>query len=173
MRNPNELHRVNPSPLKNNRCLLVGFGLLLGLLLTNCNRGVVFSEYQTFKTSSWSSKDTVRFNFKIEQNSDLYSVHLMVRHGASYPFDNMFVFLTTRYPKGISKTDTLELILADSKGVWLGSGMGDMFDLKIPLKTNFRFPSPGNYSIYVQQAMETDPLPEVLDIGLEVEKISK
>lgn len=97
----------------------------------------------------------------------------MLRHTPSYPYDNMYVFLTTVYPQGQIKTDTVNLLLADAKGIWLGSGMGDLYDLKIPLKRQFRFSKAGTYKIQLVQAMDIDPLPEIVDVGFELVKVSE
>lgn len=136
----------------------------------SCNSDVEFSEYHSFKNPNWPAKDTVTFQFNITNTAVLYSANLMLRHTESYPYDNMYVFLTTVYPQGQSKTDTINLVLANAKGNWMGSGMGDLFDLKIPLKRQFRFSKAGLYKIQLVQAMDMNPLPEVVDIGFELVK---
>lgn len=147
--------------------------LIILTVITSCNSDVVVSSYHSFENPSWPAKDTIHFNFNITNTSALYTANVMLRHTPSYPYDNMYVFLTTVYPQGQSKTDTVNLILADAKGIWLGSGMGDLYDLKIPLKRQFRFSKAGTYKIQLVQAMDIDPLPEIVDVGFELVKISE
>jgi gliding motility-associated lipoprotein GldH len=67
--------------------------------------------------------------------------------------------------------DTIEVILADNRGKWLGSGLGDIWDLQQIYKENIRFAQQGRYTFEYQQAMRTEKLPFILDVGLRVEKV--
>jgi gliding motility-associated lipoprotein GldH len=64
----------------------------------------------------------------------------------------------------------MEVVLANQKGEWQGSGAGDIFDFKIPIKKNIRFPSAGSYQFTFEQAMRIDPLPLIIDFGFEIKK---
>ena len=143
---------------------------LMVLLITSCNKNVVFSKYQTFKDSEWFAKDKAVFDMEITDNQSLNNISLMIRHGDSYPYNNLFLFVTTTYPDGKVLKDTMEVVLANQKGEWQGSGVGDIFDFKIPIKKNVRFPLSGKYQFSFEQAMRVDPLPMVMDFGFEIEK---
>lgn len=95
----------------------------------------------------------------------------MIRHADSYPYSNIFLFVTSHYPDGKVMTDTMEVMLSNSKGEWQGSGAGDIFDLKVPVKKNVRFPRSGKYTFEFEQGMRVDPLPMVMDFGFEIEKV--
>ncbi len=69
--------------------------------------------------------------------------------------------------------DTMEVVLANGKGEWQGSGAGDIFDFKVPIKRNVRFPLAGKYKFVFEQGMRTDPLPLIMDFGLEIEKVKQ
>jgi gliding motility-associated lipoprotein GldH len=76
----------------------------------------------------------------------------------------------TTFPNGKFSTDTLECILADEKGKWLGKGLGDIYDNQIPFKRNVRFPQAGTYVFEIQQGMRSDNIPLIMDVGLRIEK---
>ena len=61
-------------------------------------------------------------------------------------------------------------VLADEKGKWIGSGMGDLYDNQIPFKKNVRFPLAGIYSFEIQQGMRMENVPLIMDVGLRIEK---
>lgn len=143
--------------------------LPLTLVLGSC-RDVVFSEYKKFKDYEWHAKDKASFNLEIKDTETFNNIYLMIRHTDAYPYNNIFLFVTTKYPDGKVLTDTMEVIMANKKGEWLGSGAGDIFDFKVPVKKNIRFPLRGNYEFTFEQAMRTDPLPMVMDFGFEIEK---
>jgi gliding motility-associated lipoprotein GldH len=145
---------------------------ILAVFLSSCNKNVVYSKYITFDNNEWYAKNKATFDMEIVDSQSLHDVNLMVRHADSYPYSNLYLFLTTKYPDGKTTVDTLECILANTKGEWLGNGAGDIFDLTIPLKKNVRFPLTGKYEFSFEQAMRTDPLPLIMDLGMEVKKVS-
>lgn len=144
--------------------------LALCLLFTSCNKNVVYTKYHTFKDNEWYAKDKAVFDVDITDTQSLNNINLMIRHADSYPYNNLFLFVTSKYPDGKVLTDTMEIILANSKGEWQGSGAGDIFDFKIPVKKNVRFPLAGKYQFTFEQAMRVDPLPLIMDFGFEIEK---
>ena len=91
-----------------------------GFLLTACNNNVVYSKYQNFNENEWYAKDKAVFDIDIKDTVSLNTISLMVRHADSYPYSNLFLFVTTVYPDGKTLTDTMEVILSDGKGKWQG-----------------------------------------------------
>lgn len=144
--------------------------IVLVLFLASCNNNVVFTKYQTFKDNQWFAKDKAVFDLEITDTQTLNNISLMIRHAESYPYNNLFLFVTTKYPDGKVLTDTMEVILSNNKGEWLGSGAGDIYDFKVPIKKNVRFPLGGKYQFTFEQAMRVDPLPMIMDFGFEIEK---
>lgn len=149
---------------------LLAFAVLAGLFFSSCKKNVVFSEYKTFPDAQWATKDKAVFDLEITDTQSLNNIYLMVRHAETYPFSNLIVFVTTKYPDGKALTDTMNVILANNKGEWLGSGVGDIFDFKVPVKKNVRFPLAGKYQFSFEQGMRPDPLPMIMDFGFEIEK---
>jgi len=143
--------------------------MAMTLFFSSC-RDVVYSEYKTFKDYDWFAKDKAVFDLEIKDTETLNNIYLMVRHADSYQYNNLFLFVTTKYPDGKVLTDTMEVILANKKGEWLGSGSGDIFDFKVPVKKNIRFPLAGKYQFIFEQGMRVDPLPMIMDFGFEIEK---
>lgn len=154
---------------RNTWTLLVG--VLLSTLFFSCNKNVVFSEYKKLPEEGWRISNKLSYDVTIDDNSKYHNVFLTVRHADAYPYSNLYLFLTTTYPDGKISTDTLECILANKKGEWQGDGAGDLWDNKIPLKKNLRFPQNGKYTFTFEHGMRSDPLPMILDFGMIVEKV--
>ncbi|HWY13047.1 MAG TPA: gliding motility lipoprotein GldH [Bacteroidia bacterium] len=140
------------------------------LFFSSCNNNVVFSKYQSFEENEWFAKNKVTFEVNMTDINSLHDISVMIRHADGYPYSNLFVFLTTKYPDGKVTLDTLECILANAKGEWMGNGAGDIYDITIPLKQSTRFPLAGKYSFTFEQAMRTDPLPLIMDFGFEIKR---
>jgi len=143
------------------------------LFFSSCNKNVVYSKYQKFDDNEWFVKDKAVFDVDITDTESLNSISLMVRHADAYPFSNLYLFVTTTYPDGKSIKDTMQIVLASQKGEWFGSGAGDIYDLKVPVKKNTRFVLPGKYQFSIEQGMRVDPLPLMMDLGFEIEKNDK
>ncbi len=149
------------------------FIVVLAFLLVSCGKNVLLSKYEKLPEEGWDSKNKLSFNVDITDKSSYHNVFLTVRHADSYPFSNLFVFLTTKYPDGKISVDTLECILADQKGQWKGDGAGDIWDNKIPIKQSMLFPDTGKYTFTFEQGMRLNPLPLIMDFGMIIEKVEK
>lgn len=155
--------------VKHNFWKLTALGLL-SFLLFACNSKVVYSKYETLPEEGWKTDHKLSYEVDITDNSVYHNVFLTVRHADSYPYSNLFVFLTTTYPDGKTSIDTLECILANKKGEWQGDGAGEIWDNKIPLKQNLKFPQNGKYKFTFEQGMRSNPLPMIMDFGMVIEK---
>lgn len=146
--------------------------LLVSLLcfFASCDKGRIFEQNQQIPESGWAMTNSVKFDVDIKDPSTPANFYINVRHADGYPYSNLFLFIKTVFPDGKASNDTLECVLADEKGKWLGSGLGDIYDNQIPFKRNVRFPVAGNYHFEIQQAMRMDNLPLIMDMGLRIEK---
>ena len=151
-----------------NRYLLL---LITAAFLISCGKNVVFSDSVPMPGKTWRLENAPDFNFQMKDTINSNDLYFILRTGSSYPYRNIYLFVTTTAPDGKSITDTLDYNLADEKGKWHGKGFGDIHELKLPYKKNVFFPVPGNYQITVRHGMRIIDLKGVYDFGLRVEKI--
>ncbi len=147
--------------------------LVSSLFLSSCDRNVVFTDSKPMPSEIWKLMDIASFNVPVTDTVNSNNVLFTIRTGSSYPYRNIFLFVTTTSPEGKSITDTLQYNLADEKGKWYGKGFGDIHELKLPYKTNVYFPRKGIYQFNIQHGMRIEDLKGVYDIGIRIEKISK
>ena len=110
------------------------------------------------------------FHVDIVDTISSHNIYLNVRNTSQYAYQNLFVFLQTTSPTGLSLRDTLECYLADDRGKWLGSGWGDIYYNRFIYKRNIRFPVSGNYTFKVIQGMRSNQLKYITDVGIRIEK---
>lgn len=144
--------------------------LLFVLFFSSCDKNRIFDDYKGIPDNNWSSSNVIKFEVDIADIETPTNFYINVRNADGYPFNNLFLFIKTTFPDGKMSNDTLECILADENGKWLGSGMGDIYDNQIPFKKNVRFPTAGKYTFEIQHGMRTDIIPLIMDIGLRIEK---
>jgi gliding motility-associated lipoprotein GldH len=142
----------------------------IALLITACDPARVYEKNIKIPDGIWHRDYIARFDLLVEDTINSHNLYVNVRNASLYPKSNLYLFITTIAPSGHSVRDTVEIILADEKGKWMGSGLGDIWDLQQLYKENVRFAQRGKYSFEYEQAMRTEKLPFILDVGLRVEK---
>ena len=157
------------------RTVTVHFGVLLaglGLLLGGCDPARVFEENRDIPNNAWADSFKPAFAFAITDTAAAYTVKLNVRNSVSYQFYNLFVGLTLTDPAGRVLSRKLhELVLLDkATGEPLGDGLGDLFDHQSVALRHVRFARAGTYQAQVSQYMRLVLLPEILSVGVRVEK---
>jgi len=144
--------------------------LFTALSLTSCDTGVIFEKNIKLDDNRWYQNNIIRLETEISDTISPVNIYINVRNAGGYQFSNLFVFLTTTLPDNRQSRDTIELVLADESGKWKGDGLGDIWDNRILFKKNFRFPQTGKYTFELEQAMRVDPLPQIMDAGIRIEK---
>jgi gliding motility-associated lipoprotein GldH len=147
--------------------------LMFLLLLLSCNSNTIYTSSHPMTGEIWNLSDIATFKVPVTDTLNSNNVVFNIRNGSSYPFRNIFLFVTTTAPDGKKITDTLQYNLADEKGKWYGKGFGDLHELKLPYKTNVFFPAKGIYEFRIQHGMRIENLKGVYDFGLRIEKYKK
>ena len=149
----------------------LSFILLSILIITACDSNRVYDNSYCIPDQKWNKDSLLLFEVKIIDTISLHNFYLNIRHNTDYPYSNIFFFVNTSFPNGSAGRDTIEIILADKRGNWTGTGTGRMRDNQVLLRKNLRFPLTGIYSFSIEQAMRKDNLPGLEDLGIRIEKI--
>ena len=110
------------------------------------------------------------FDVAVNDTLNKYNIFVTVRNADSYEFNNLYLFIDIKSPMRVVERDTMECMLANPDGKWLGNGLGDIWDNKFLFKRNVKFRKPGVYEFVLTQAMRVDSLPMIMDAGLSIEK---
>lgn len=121
---------------------------------------------------AWDYSFHPRFEVRITDTTARYNIEVTIRHTNAYPFSNIWLLVSTNYTGHKPKSRRVELPLANREGRWLGSGMGDVFEHRIPIQQNARFDKSGIYYFSFEQNMRLNPLPHIMSVGLRIEKIT-
>lgn len=110
----------------------------------------------------------------IPDSIKIYNLSFNVRNEGRYPYSNLWLFVKVTPPKGKILNDTIELTLSSPEGKWLGSGLGDLYDMKYPFKTSVFFPSAGYYRFEIRQGMRTENgyLNGIHDFGMTLDRLN-
>jgi gliding motility-associated lipoprotein GldH len=149
---------------------VISLAIILLVLVSSCDKSRVFDEYANMPEETWHMDSVKYFPFQIEDSLVIYNMYINIRNTGNYEFSNLIVFVQTDLPGKQKLRDTINCILANEKGEWLGSGFGSIWTSKIPYKVKFRFPRKGQYDLHIQHGMRKEQLPGVSDIGIRIEK---
>ena len=106
------------------------FVALILLLLLSCDSNRLYEKNISIEKAVWGLSNKPSFEYNSSDTISKVNLKVNVRHSSSYPFSNLWLFVNTIDPSGVLKTDTLECVLAQKDGKWLGSGIGDIWDIQ-------------------------------------------
>lgn len=153
------------------------YGLFIFLLagsafsiLPGCMKSPHYQKTYALPGQQWAYKDQPAFQFQITDTTALYHLYFLIRHTEAYPYSNIWLWLYTRQPGDTTyEKSRIEIPLAEKSGKWLGRGMGEIWEHRMPITRDDQpmiFSRQGIYEIRMEQNMRTDSLPEILDVGL-------
>lgn len=158
-----------------NTCLGVfaAFFMLLGAI--SCTTTDLYEKTTPIPGHSWKSSFKPSFTFSIKDTTATYQVYVILRHSDKYSFNNLYANLYYQIPGEPEKKITLDLKLATNEKGWLASGMDDIYEHRIDINkelvdNNFSLRKKGDYKFTLEQIMREDPLNNVLDAGIRLEK---
>ena len=149
----------------------LGLVVFVVLFVLGCDTNAIYSEYTDIEDGKWYIKNAPSFTFDIK-DAEPYNLYYNLRNSLSYGYFNLYLTRYLRDANGKELESRLdELLLMDPKtGKPNGDGLGDLFDHKFLIKSNYRFPKPGKYTMQIRQYMRQDPLLNILSVGITVEK---
>ncbi|MCX7986811.1 MAG: gliding motility lipoprotein GldH [Bacteroidales bacterium] len=148
-------------------------GIILVLGTGACKPHVDLAENAEIPDASWDMNKAIRFEYFCQDTLNDKDILFNIRHSGQYPYSNLFLFVNTLAPNGRSQKDTVEFMLADARGKWFGSGIGDIYSLRLIFKRNIRFAQEGRYIFYIQHGMREKTLTGITDLGILIKNTDK
>ncbi len=145
--------------------------ILLVLFIASCEPIQLYEQTTIYPAHEWSSKQVNNYQFNITDTNALYKIYFVIRHHNAYHYKNIWLQVNTKSPSDTAVNQTLNLQLADDQKGWLGVGMDDIFDQRIPINVTPTKLKLGLYHFSMQHTMREDPLLGILATGLRVEKV--
>ena len=156
-----------------NSSALRGLSLLIILTLSvSCSKNQIFRETnREFPMNRWVKNDDQVFKPKIVNTALNYNVKLTFGHVYGFQFQKVPIQIIMESPSGEIEMLDMNLVILDENEDDIGDCLGDICDLEMPIKENYAFSEPGEYTITVKNKFNNTFLPNVLAVGLLVEKV--
>lgn len=155
------------SNMKSLSLIFLGLGFLVNLI--SCDSNKVYEENIAVSDDGWMNDDIKTFSFDVVDTLSPINIFVNLRTTIDYQYSNIYVFLYSEFPNGTTDKDTLEFLLAELDGKWLGENTGTVVEFKGLIASGGRFSTEGKYTFQLQHAMREELLPEIIDVGMRIE----
>lgn len=139
------------------------------LYLASCTTVDLYEKNVAISGQAWESSYMPEFTFTIKDTIASYQVFFVIRHNEKYNYNNIWINLYSQPPGDTLHKAPFELQLATNEKGWLASGMDDIYEHRIKLTEAVKLKA-GSYTFRLENIMREDPLMNVLNVGLRVEK---
>jgi len=143
---------------------------LVSYLLPGCTTVDLYEKSVTVPKHAWENSFRPSFDFEIKDTTTPYKLFLILRHNEKYNYNNIYVNVYVKGPgQDTAQKIQANLVLATNEKGWLASGMDDIYDHRIQLGPEQSLKA-GKYNFVIEQIMRENPLNNVLNVGLRIEK---
>jgi len=156
-----------------NRNRVIIAGVLMCCLFAACMPAPHYQKDEAIPRNAWSYNFKPSFIFDISDTTAVYRPYFIIRHTQAYPYNNLWMWLYIKTPGDtVAKKVRVNIVLAEAGGKWLGRGMGEIYEQRMPiyLGDSINLSNKGTYQIDMEQNMRLNPLPDILHVGLRIEK---
>jgi len=153
----------------------LGYLFLLSTSNFSCTPINLYEQTFAIPAHRWNSSFIPQFAFVITDTTARYDLAITIRHRDLYHYNNIWLEISLQSPDGNQYRFKTEKQLGTNQAGWLGTGMDDIYEHRIPLlneliENQVSFRKKGKYIVSIKQIMREDPLEQVLNIGLRIEK---
>ena len=147
-------------------CLLIAISLQL---VASCTTVDLYEKTVNIPGHAWENSFRPSFEFTIKDTSALYQPYFVLRHNEKYNYTNIYINLYLQGPGQDTAQKYQENLELAGKEGWKATGMDDIYEHRIELGKPSRLRA-GNYKFTVEQIMRDNPLQNVLNAGIRIEK---
>ena len=145
--------------------------IVASLGIAGCNDpNAIIDQNTLIENNNWSYVNKIKHTVNITDEGIPYNLYLNVRVTADYKYANLFLIIKQTGPDKKPKSARYEIKLANADGEWLGSGSGNIYSYQVPFAKKYKFSVKGAYTFEIEQNMRDNPLHEVSDVGIRVER---
>lgn len=140
------------------------FFLIIIFIFSSCEEKHFYQSKKEFDNYKWANSDKFISNVEINSIDKPFDIWFEINHNDNYPFENIYLRITDDFI-GKIVTDTVNINLSNSYGIWTGKKSGKTIELKTILRKSYKFPKPGKYNIEIEQFTRVDSLSGVSSVG--------
>lgn len=138
--------------------------LVLLLALAACSeRHDNYARFEDIPPQGWPYGLTIDFNTPGVDSVQAHTIEVSVRHTSSYPFSNLWLEVKVKEGNKFN-IDTLEMLLSDSYGRWIGKGFGPTYQMTAPLPDRYFITD--STQVFIRHIMRADTVRGIEQVGI-------
>jgi gliding motility-associated lipoprotein GldH len=144
--------------------------VVLVTFLFSCDDASFYTKSYSFNNNTWERRVKPKFIVEIKDTKHLYDFIVTLRTSTSYKYNNLWIFLNTTPPNGLSVREPFEIKTCYPDGSWIGKKTGSIVEHTLIFKRR-KVPSRGKYKFILEQGITEKLIDEVVDISFEVKLV--
>jgi gliding motility-associated lipoprotein GldH len=144
--------------------------VVLVTFLFSCDDASFYTKSYSFNNNTWERSVKPKFIVEIKDTKHLYDFIVTLRTSTSYKYNNLWIFLNTSPPNGLSVREPFEIKTCYPDGSWIGKKTGSIVEHTLIFKRR-KVPSRGKYKFILEQGITEKLIDEVVDISFEVKLV--
>ncbi|PVX52236.1 gliding motility-associated lipoprotein GldH [Balneicella halophila] len=152
--------------LRNSKHLFLVF---FGFLYFSCDTSLSYETFREVDENAWNYSNEKKFLIPIKDVQPL-ELSLAVRNTNKYQKANLWLFLSLRSPSGNLQRDTLNCLLADDYGYWLGDGFSGLYLTEHKMPHSISFDEIGDWELTVTHGMREERIKGIREVGVLLRK---
>ncbi len=141
------------------------------LFFAACSANYCYESDVEIPANGWDYNKSAVFETNIEDTAQVYNLIFALSNTDEYRYSNIWFFVKTISPKGITHKDTLEYFISKNDGQWVGNEENSIWTSKMYFKNAVRFPENGKYRFEIRQGMREDTLKGITKIAFLMQKL--
>ena len=139
-------------------------------VLLSCNKNTIYDDFDSnFENNRWEENDNRVFEFENKQSGEVFDLKLHFGHISGFQFKEVPLEVEITNPDGKIEVLLISVKLIDESGKDIGDCTGDICDVFQTIKT-FETLNNGSYKVAIKSKFPGPYLPNVLGVGIVVEK---
>jgi len=151
----------------------ISINLLMILILTTviigCNSNTVYRQFTKIPGVIWKKTDKVLYKVTIDEPVNNAAVYLAMRVDDAIQEQYVDVLVSRTTPKGQQQSAKHRMQIKNAKGMHLGDGAANLWDVEQMIEGDIGFNQVGTYTYEVKNLMPKDVV-LLVDIGLIIKK---
>ena len=142
--------------------------LFAATLFLSCDGSKIYRNIDDFEDNRWAKTDVRTFEFDIPAEGD-YNLTVLFSHVYDTPLSNIPLVIKIETPDGKSEIINIIMHIRDEDGKQLADCGGDYCDFEQAIFRNRKL-AEGPYKISVSNTFDYEYMPNVIGIGISVNK---
>lgn len=145
--------------------------ILIAVFTMSCNENRIYEKHRGgFGNYRWEKEKSVIFEPEISDVEQQYNIYFALRHVYGFQLKSIKINVETTSPSNKFIKKQYEVQVFKNNSEYLSECAGDYCDLESLIEKDFKFDEAGTYKFVITYDMPTKYLPNVMEVGLIIDK---